>query len=151
MPDDVAEEKSRALEALGAKVEKVRPSSIVDKKQFVVRLPTKRPVFQPNQPLSYLFGVRSFLYSQNVAKQRALDFGSTELTNQVEGVSVSTTAAKDEVDHASRRNRRFSSSAVENKPRGFFADQFEVRGLVERLWSDFSSSSRPNHLSLASP
>lgn len=37
MPDDVAEEKSKALGALGAKVEKVRPSSIVDKKQFVVR------------------------------------------------------------------------------------------------------------------
>lgn len=37
MPDDVAEEKSKALEALGAKVERVRPSSIVDKKQFVVR------------------------------------------------------------------------------------------------------------------
>ncbi|KAG8972644.1 hypothetical protein FRB90_010173, partial [Tulasnella sp. 427] len=33
MPDDVAEEKSKALEALGATVEKVRPSSIVDKKQ----------------------------------------------------------------------------------------------------------------------
>ena len=33
MPDDVADEKARALEALGAKVEKVRPASIVDKKQ----------------------------------------------------------------------------------------------------------------------
>ena len=33
MPDDVANEKARALEALGAKIEKVRPASIVDKKQ----------------------------------------------------------------------------------------------------------------------
>lgn len=33
MPDDVADEKSRTLEALGATVEKVRPASIVDKKQ----------------------------------------------------------------------------------------------------------------------
>ena len=33
MPDDVAEEKAMALLALGAKVEKVRPASIVDKKQ----------------------------------------------------------------------------------------------------------------------
>ena len=37
MPDDVAEEKAKALLALGAKVEKVRPASIVDKKQ--VRAP----------------------------------------------------------------------------------------------------------------
>ncbi|PVF94610.1 putative cysteine synthase [Serendipita vermifera] len=35
MPDDVAEEKALALHALGADIEKVRPASIVDKKQFV--------------------------------------------------------------------------------------------------------------------
>lgn len=33
MPDDVAEEKVKTLLALGADVEKVRPASIVDKKQ----------------------------------------------------------------------------------------------------------------------
>jgi hypothetical protein len=33
MPDDVAAEKVKALEALGATVEQVRPASIVDKKQ----------------------------------------------------------------------------------------------------------------------
>ena len=33
MPDDVAEEKVKAIEALGAEVERVRPASIVDKKQ----------------------------------------------------------------------------------------------------------------------
>lgn len=33
MPDDVAEEKVKALHALGAEVERVRPASIVDKKQ----------------------------------------------------------------------------------------------------------------------
>lgn len=33
MPDDVAEEKAKALQALGAEIEKVRPASIVDKKQ----------------------------------------------------------------------------------------------------------------------
>jgi cysteine synthase len=33
MPDDVAAEKVLALQALGAEVERVRPSSIVDKKQ----------------------------------------------------------------------------------------------------------------------
>ncbi|EDR11926.1 uncharacterized protein LACBIDRAFT_246912 [Laccaria bicolor S238N-H82] len=35
MPDDVAEEKVKALHALGAEVQRVRPASIVDKKQFV--------------------------------------------------------------------------------------------------------------------
>lgn len=33
MPDDVAEEKVKTLLALGAQVERVRPASIVDKKQ----------------------------------------------------------------------------------------------------------------------
>lgn len=33
IPDDVAAEKELALRALGAHVEKVRPASIVDKKQ----------------------------------------------------------------------------------------------------------------------
>ena len=33
MPDDVAEEKVKALKVLGADVERVRPASIVDKKQ----------------------------------------------------------------------------------------------------------------------
>ena len=33
MPDDVAEEKVKALQALGAEVHRVRPASIVDKKQ----------------------------------------------------------------------------------------------------------------------
>lgn len=33
MPDDVSLEKVKALEALGAHVEMVRPASIVDKKQ----------------------------------------------------------------------------------------------------------------------
>ena len=36
MPDDVAEEKVKAIEALGADVERVRPASIVDKKQVCV-------------------------------------------------------------------------------------------------------------------
>jgi cysteine synthase A len=41
MPDDVAYEKVKALEVLGADVERVRPASIVDKKQasLVLRFP----------------------------------------------------------------------------------------------------------------
>ena len=44
MPDDVAEEKVKALLALGAHVERVRPASIVDKKQ-VRTLPFVPPSF----------------------------------------------------------------------------------------------------------
>jgi len=40
MPDDVAEEKVKALEALGAEVERVRPASIVDKKQVCILNPS---------------------------------------------------------------------------------------------------------------
>ena len=40
MPDDVAEEKVKALLALGAHVERVRPASIVDKKQVNLTLPS---------------------------------------------------------------------------------------------------------------
>lgn len=36
MPDDTAEEKVKAVLAYGAHVEKVRPASIVDKKQYTV-------------------------------------------------------------------------------------------------------------------
>lgn len=36
MPDDVADEKAKALLALGAQIEKVRPASIVDKKQVSI-------------------------------------------------------------------------------------------------------------------
>ncbi|KAG9101808.1 hypothetical protein FRC06_002593 [Ceratobasidium sp. 370] len=87
MPDDVAAEKERALVALGATVEKVRPASIVDKKQFV-----------------------------NLAKQRALEFGKTEMPTADDSLAVSTmsTGATGGIE-------------LETKPRGFFADQFEAR------------------------
>ncbi|KAG8956215.1 hypothetical protein FRC04_004291 [Tulasnella sp. 424] len=93
MPDDVAEEKSKALEALGAKVEKVRPSSIVDKKQFV-----------------------------NVARRRALEFGTTEIEDdQDEGIAISTQATSEGMDNLK------AHAGLATKARGFFADQFENR------------------------
>ncbi|ODO06368.1 cysteine synthase A [Cryptococcus wingfieldii CBS 7118] len=73
MPDDVAIEKVQVLEKLGAIVERVRPASIVDEKQFV-----------------------------NLARKRALEFGQTELTNTPthgNAVAVSTLAAPSEVEH----------------------------------------------------
>ncbi|GFZ42698.1 cysteine synthase [Saitozyma sp. JCM 24511] len=117
MPDDVAIEKVQVLEKLGAKVERVRPASYVDEKQFV-----------------------------NMARKRAREFGKTELTDGQHGprpkyddMVVSTLATEDEVDHhqpdsglAGPSNLisrvRFApliDDALERKPRGFFADQFE--------------------------
>ena len=49
MPDDVAEEKVKALLALGAHVERVRPASIVDKKQVNLML---LPFFDRNGSLT---------------------------------------------------------------------------------------------------
>jgi cysteine synthase A len=37
MPDDIAEEKVLALKSLGADIERVRPASIVDKKQVTIQ------------------------------------------------------------------------------------------------------------------
>ncbi|KAG8980117.1 hypothetical protein FRB90_007821, partial [Tulasnella sp. 427] len=72
--------------------EKVRPSSIVDKKQFV-----------------------------NVARQRALAFGTTEIADdQNEGIAVSTKATSEGIDNFK------SHAGLTTKARGFFADQFEV-------------------------
>jgi cysteine synthase A len=48
MPDDVAEEKVKALHALGADVQRVRPASIVDKKQV-------RNHYAPPLPFSDLY------------------------------------------------------------------------------------------------
>ncbi|CAE6432484.1 unnamed protein product [Rhizoctonia solani] len=75
MPDDVAAEKERALLALGATVEKVRPASIVDKKQAIC------------------------------PKHRALEFGKSEMHTSDDTMVASTQGPE--------------------KPRGFFADQFE--------------------------
>lgn len=107
MPDDIAEDKVKALLALGAEVERVRPASIVDKKQFV-----------------------------NLARQRASQFGQPDaidtsvkvpngyhrnLENASHSMLVSTTANQVDFDHEGWQNHEEFLS----KPRGFFADQFE--------------------------
>ncbi|WWD05858.1 hypothetical protein V865_003942 [Kwoniella europaea PYCC6329] len=106
MPDDVAIEKVQVLEKLGAKVERVRPASIVDEKQ-------------------------------NLARKRALEFGNTPLIDPPKSdpeVVVSTKANSSEVGHEvnssdslvpSIRLPELLRPALETKPRGFFADQFE--------------------------
>lgn len=59
-----------------------------------------------------------------MARQRALDFGKTELSNDQEGgIAISSQANPEDVKGVSSSN---ASVEAELKPRGFFADQFEV-------------------------
>ncbi|OBZ70978.1 Cysteine synthase 2 [Grifola frondosa] len=109
MPDDVAEEKVKALLALGAQVERVRPASIVDKKQFV-----------------------------NLARERAKNFRIEEdtpshpshpghlLRTSTSSVVVTTTA-DEVVDEKHPLLNLKEEEDLRCKPRGFFADQFENR------------------------
>lgn len=54
IPDDVAAEKALALLALGAHIEKVRPASIVDKKQFVNLAKARAKAFTSQNEARYL-------------------------------------------------------------------------------------------------
>ncbi|KAF4620948.1 hypothetical protein D9613_000323 [Agrocybe pediades] len=109
MPDDVAEEKVKALQALGAEVERVRPASIVDKKQYV-----------------------------NLARQRAARFGEEDSIDANDPSSKAKEhthilqSTSDSVVSEMPRHVRFEDgdedeNASRTQPRGFFADQFENR------------------------
>ncbi|KAI0743980.1 PALP-domain-containing protein [Daedaleopsis nitida] len=111
MPDDVAEEKVKALLALGGHVERVRPASIVDKKQA----------------------------NQNLARERARNFSSEPddpaqpnshhrahlIPTASSSVVVTTTANEALADNTLMDPKEEREFAM--KPRGFFADQFENR------------------------
>jgi len=114
MPDDVALEKVKALKALGADVERVRPASIVDKKQYV-----------------------------NLAREYALHFTNSG-TRGTSKRSHSSNHAHPQIVKGTVSSGAVVASAVlngngnghasfdeEEKPcshrRGFFADQFENR------------------------
>ncbi|KAF8895734.1 tryptophan synthase beta subunit-like PLP-dependent enzyme, partial [Gymnopilus junonius] len=108
MPDDVAEEKVKALRALGADVERVRPASIVDKKQYV-----------------------------NLARDRASKFGrldridasspDAKLMHPFTFHSPSNSVLVTEVPHHIKvESEEWMESNIDpTQPRGFFADQFE--------------------------
>ncbi|KJA20032.1 hypothetical protein HYPSUDRAFT_43642 [Hypholoma sublateritium FD-334 SS-4] len=111
MPDDVAQEKVKALQALGATVERVRPASIVDKKQYV-----------------------------NLARQRANKFGEADSIDESDPDfktqtshafhSPSDTVLVTKPSHHVEFNTTGSVSFEDDEPdqpRGFFADQFENR------------------------
>ncbi|KAG7442961.1 PALP-domain-containing protein [Guyanagaster necrorhizus] len=97
MPDDVAQEKVQALLSLGAEVQRVRPASIVDKKQVGI---------------------------YNIARQRALEFGKEEPCSRPHLVSSSSSTVVvltgDDDDTDPLKHEQFVL-----KPRGYFADQFE--------------------------
>ncbi|KLO11751.1 PALP-domain-containing protein [Schizopora paradoxa] len=110
IPDDVAEDKARALQALGAHIEKVRPASIVDKKQAS---------------------------KLNLARQRALEFGESDILRSMNASSTGETADDAStvlstlVVRSSVSNREVlgmdssPDDELKTKARGFFADQFE--------------------------
>ena len=136
MPDDVAEEKSMALLCLGAKVEKVRPASIVDKKQVrgemlswhhSYSIETVRGAILPRR---LLLAVHD---EQNLAKQRAMEFGQMVLDDPENDLLVSSQIQSPTlIDH--RNGATSLDFELENRPRGFFADQFEVN----RLYPSFT-------------
>lgn len=128
MPDDVAEDKTKALLCLGAKVEKVRPASIVDKKQVRGRMLS----WYYSYFIEIVCGM-SLLHrpllavheAQNLAKQRAMEFGQRVLNDPEDDLLVSSrTQSTILIDH--RKGATSLGLESENKPRGFFADQFEV-------------------------
>ncbi|KAE9386770.1 PALP-domain-containing protein [Gymnopus androsaceus JB14] len=109
MPDDVAEEKVKALHALGADVERVRPASIVDKKQYVVSLLYILAKIPPQN---------CFRMLQNNAQlnlESTLRLIKPHLVQSPSSVVVSTSGNEENPED------------LMNKPRGFFADQFENR------------------------
>ncbi|EJU05844.1 cysteine synthase [Dacryopinax primogenitus] len=103
MPDDVSAEKRQTLLCLSARVEQVRPASIVDQKQFV-----------------------------NLARQRALSFGRTKLPQKslLDAMATPTPPGEDivvasQVSTEDALHEAGARLALEESPRGFFADQFE--------------------------
>jgi len=130
MPDDVAEEKSKALLCLGAKVEKVRPASIVDKKQVreeiswhhSYSIETVRGTVLPHRPLLVVYD------EQNLAKQRAMEFGQMALDDPEDDLLVSSQIQSTTlINHGNGATNLVLE--LENRPHGFFADQFEVNCL----------------------
>ncbi|KII92701.1 hypothetical protein PLICRDRAFT_51059 [Plicaturopsis crispa FD-325 SS-3] len=104
MPDDVAEEKVKALKALGADVERVRPTSIVDKKQNLAR------------KYAAAFGCSDLVDSASNPTE-----GNHMLKTLEDSVVVTTTASHVEPETPEQEDE------LTRNPRGFFADQFENR------------------------
>jgi cysteine synthase A len=125
MPDDVAEEKVKALMALGADVERVRPAGIVDKNQYV----------------------------QNLAKRRAQEFGQKQASDspsephiyilQSPSESLLVSATSQHIEFTDDGPDMASGEIPSTTQRGYFTDQFEnqsnfdshYKGTGPEIWS----------------
>jgi cysteine synthase A len=111
LPDDVAQEKINMLEIFGAKVEKVRPVSIVDKKHYV-NLARKRALqFGTGHHESV---IRSTV-SNSTPSRSPLSLSRVNSSNSIKPDLLITQHDNDKDDRSSNRDQ----------PRGLFADQFE--------------------------
>ncbi|KAF8349331.1 tryptophan synthase beta subunit-like PLP-dependent enzyme [Amanita rubescens] len=109
MPDDVAEEKVKALLALGAHVERVRPASIIDKKQYV----------NMAKQLAAQFGQPTQRYEQTTHLDPSQLYTSPSSSVLVSTVSDASFSLGPRTAH--------DANDFSLQPRGFFADQFENR------------------------
>jgi cysteine synthase A len=109
MPDDVAEEKVKALQSLGADVERVRPASIVDKKQYVNLARQRASKFSPQTN-----SIDQSLPSTNGVHPHIFESSSSSLL----AATASPHVEFDTTDWLRGSKDLFT-------PRGYFADQFE--------------------------
>ncbi|KAF7981911.1 hypothetical protein HWV62_31513 [Athelia sp. TMB] len=111
MPDDVAEEKVKALHALGADVQRVRPASIVDKKQYV----------NIAREAAVAFGRETIVEDHlNHGTGTAADSYDYVLPTLESSVVVSTTS------NTVEPHSKSDEDELRTRARGFFADQFEA-------------------------
>ncbi|KAI9632477.1 putative cysteine synthase [Dioszegia hungarica] len=150
MPDDVAIEKVQVLEKLGARVERVRPASYVDEKQFVNMARKRAHEFGRKELVSHCSAEDSdetqpdllVTISQTPAdssrNSSITDFSfpssstSTRPATPLEtSPHPSRSPSPPPVSRSGRTRVRFNPSAsasaiaAAQRPRGFFCDQFE--------------------------
>ncbi|KAH9485525.1 Cysteine synthase 2 [Psilocybe cubensis] len=107
MPDDVAEEKVKALQALGAEVQKVRPASIVDKKQNLAKQQASN-------------------YGQtDIIDEKNLEMNIRHISHTFESPSTSVLVAEPPQHVHFEESQGNGLSNDNNQARGYFADQFE--------------------------
>lgn len=149
MPDDVAQEKVNALQALGADVQRVRPASIVDKKQVRVDIVAANHIYNTMVVVLAVCGKQSVCrvksrnehtLEKNIARRAAIDFGRSDVVKSLEDVHIShelqtgsasvvVTTTSSHV-HAEGTVDDPMDQDLLTKSRGFFADQFEVHNLI---------------------
>jgi cysteine synthase A len=151
MPDDVAQEKVNALQALGADVQRVRPASIVDKKQVRAHIIVTILFIYQNRVTvcgeQFLCRGKSCnehsqICKKNIARRAAIEFGRSDIAKGLEdahtnhelhtgSASVVVTTTSSHVNAEGTIDDPLDEDLL-SKPRGFFADQFEVLALIDK-------------------